>query len=59
MTLIARLVEAHQFFCHKSQWYVLGGWYEYEKNEAKRRAFRLGFPRAYLRFMYFTLKDAL
>lgn len=59
MRLIKRLVQAHRFFVHKSQWYVLGGWYEYVADKAKRRKYCREFPRAYCRFMWYTLGDAV
>lgn len=63
-----RIIEAHRFFCRKSQHYVMGNWNEYEEwflfgdghtgefNWNKWRYIN-GFIPAYIRFMYWSLKD--
>jgi hypothetical protein len=53
---VKRLIELHHFFCRQSQHYVLGNWYEYVTDKAKRRKYVRQFPLAYLRFMWFSLR---
>jgi hypothetical protein len=58
---IRRVVAAHQFFCQKSQHFVLGNWSQYVpliKNWSLNRRklnYLLYFPVAYTKFMYYTL----
>lgn len=59
------LIEAHKFFCRKSQHYIMGDWNEYQEwltpsgfNWTKFRYYR-GFIPAYIRFMSYYIRDLL
>lgn len=49
-----RIAELHRFFCRESQLFVMGHWYR-DASARQKRKFVAGFPRAYLRFMWFSL----
>jgi hypothetical protein len=56
------MLESHRFFCHQSQHFVLGNWWEYEVNDLgwptkKAWMFVLRFPVAYAKFMYWAVVD--
>ena len=66
-----KIIEAHKFFCRKSQHYVMGDWNNYQdwfifKDDKpfpdlvfNWRKFRYTyyFPIAYIKFMYLTLTN--
>ena len=59
-----RLLAAHRFFCRQSQHYILGNWNCYERWWRKDGSFNrrkwefvTGFPVAYIKFMYYTLRE--
>jgi len=71
MSKINEIVKAHQFFCRKSQHYIMGNWNSYERWFSKwdrknggyhstnfnQRKWRYitGFIPAYLKFMYLSV----
>ena len=61
--MFKEIIEAHKFFVRKSQHYIMGNWNAYEPwfengllNKNKLR-YTTGFIPAYIRFMYYTIKD--
>ena len=64
--MIKKIIEAHRFFCRKSQHYIMGDWNEYQEWFPAEIGFRFnyrkwryitGFVPAYLKFMWFSIKD--
>lgn len=59
MTFLRHVINAHVFFCRKSQHYVLGNWYEYRKWDRETIAFTFRFPVAYVKFMGWAILDGI
>lgn len=55
--MLIHLVNAHRFFCRKSQHYVLGNWSEYVPWSRAKIAFFARFPIAYVKFMGWAVYD--
>ena len=60
--MLRHLINAHRFFCRKSQHYVLGNWWKYEVNwlgwpTKEAWLFALRFPIAYVKFMIWAIYD--
>jgi hypothetical protein len=55
--LFRYLKKNHDWFVRKSQHYILGNWFEYVKDRKIKWDYIRNFPRAYVRFMFFSLKD--
>ena len=63
VAMIRKMIDAHKFFCRKSQHYVLGNWTEYQKLLENGRwnerlfSYYVGFLPAYFRFMMLSLAE--
>jgi len=60
--MLRHLINAHHFFCRKSQHYVLGNWWRHETNRLgwptkKAWLFVFRFPVAYVKFMGWAIYD--
>ena len=56
---ISKFIELSKWFHRKSQHYIMGNWYEYEKfqNNDRVNDFRKGYIKAYLKFMWLSRED--
>jgi hypothetical protein len=52
--MIKRLIGAHRFFIEKSPHYLFDNYKEYKKY---KREYYFNFSLAYVRFMWYTIKD--
>jgi hypothetical protein len=57
MSNVARIIDAHRFFCRKSQHFVLGNWSEYVPISRRKLLYWMQFPIAYCKFMCYTIAD--
>ena len=55
--MIKYLIKSHRFFGRESQHYILGNWKEYIKDKKAIRDYNLRYPKAYIKFMWFSFKD--
>ena len=56
--MIKKIIDSHRFFVRKSQHYILGNWSVCVPLTFKKvRDYYFRYPQAYIKFMFYSLKE--